>query len=300
MLFTYININPMNHHVCWWISPPRTSKLQRSSKTQRRAIEFHLQQLYWNRCSSGVMLLPHRVTKLAAKNRSSRRIWRYCVFMVFKVVLWLFHDYFLPVWWESLSLFSSSPHLLLVLNRELQISVGTAGPQLRVPELSGHCRTNREYQSHSSGRCRISTATAKSQWALPDLNRERQIYNFQNFPPPLYFVPQSDVRFHGKNLSNIMCDMLSKQPHELRYHLPSSKGASYKGGQPAGPKEPQQHMHCRMGALPPNKLLYWYLWPIPSVTKSSQNRRPIFSQYPRKKSSNLATSGPPQRASLDI
>ena len=51
-------------------------------------------------------------------------------------------------------------------------------------------------------------------------------------------------------------------------------------------------MHCRMGALPSNKLLYWYLWPIPSVTKSSQNRRHIFSQYPRKKRSNLATSGP--------
>ena len=101
------------------------------------------------------MLLPHRVTKLAAKNRSSRRIWRYCVFMVFKVVLWLVRVS------KPLLLFSSSPHLLLVLNRELQISVGTAGPQLRVPELSGHCRTNREYQSHSSGRCRISTASAK-------------------------------------------------------------------------------------------------------------------------------------------
>ena len=47
------------------------------------------------------------------------------------------------------------------LNCELQISVGTAGPQLRAPDLSGHCRT--------------STARARSQWALRDLNGERQI-----------------------------------------------------------------------------------------------------------------------------
>ena len=47
------------------------------------------------------------------------------------------------------------------LNCELQISVGTAGPQPRAPDLSGHCRT--------------STTTSRSQWALPDLNCERQI-----------------------------------------------------------------------------------------------------------------------------
>eukprot|EP00435_Cladocopium_sp_Y103_P046650 s488_g13.t1 len=46
------------------------------------------------------------------------------------------------------------------LNRERQISVGTAGPQLRTPDLTGHCRT--------------STASARSQWARPDLIRERQ------------------------------------------------------------------------------------------------------------------------------
>jgi len=44
---------------------------------------------------------------------------------------------------------------------ELQIPVGTAGPQQRVADRSGHCRT--------------STATSRSQWALPDLNRELQI-----------------------------------------------------------------------------------------------------------------------------
>ena len=45
--------------------------------------------------------------------------------------------------------------------RERQISVGTARPQPRAPDLSRHCQT--------------STASARSQWALPDLNRERQI-----------------------------------------------------------------------------------------------------------------------------
>ena len=47
------------------------------------------------------------------------------------------------------------------LKREVQISVGTPGPQLRAPDLSGHCQT--------------STASARSQWALQDLNRERQM-----------------------------------------------------------------------------------------------------------------------------
>ena len=45
------------------------------------------------------------------------------------------------------------------LNYELQM--GTAGPQLRAPDLSGHCRT--------------SVTSSRSQWALPDLNRELQI-----------------------------------------------------------------------------------------------------------------------------
>ena len=43
----------------------------------------------------------------------------------------------------------------------VQIPVGTAGPQPRLPGRSGHCRT--------------STATSRSQWALPDLNRDFQI-----------------------------------------------------------------------------------------------------------------------------
>ena len=45
--------------------------------------------------------------------------------------------------------------------RERQISVGTAGPQPQAPDLNGHCRT--------------STASARYQLALPDLNRKRQM-----------------------------------------------------------------------------------------------------------------------------
>ena len=48
--------------------------------------------------------------------------------------------------------------LLLDLSCGLQIPVGTAGLQPRAPDLSGHYRT--------------STASSRSQWALPDLNRE--------------------------------------------------------------------------------------------------------------------------------
>ena len=47
------------------------------------------------------------------------------------------------------------------LNRELQIPVGTAGPQPRAPDPSGHRRN--------------STASSRSQWALPDPNRDFQI-----------------------------------------------------------------------------------------------------------------------------
>ena len=90
--------------------------------------------------------------------------------------------------------------LLRLLTRRLllavQIPVGTAGPPPRAPDCSGHCRTstascrsqwalpdlNRDFQvavgsagpqprlPDRSGHCRTSTATSRSQWALPDLN----------------------------------------------------------------------------------------------------------------------------------
>eukprot|EP00435_Cladocopium_sp_Y103_P057959 s2413_g20.t1 len=74
--------------------------------------------------------------------------------------------------------------------------VRTAGPQPRAADRSGHCRTssassrsqwplpdlNRELQipvntaghQDPSGHCRTSTASSRSQWALPDLNGELQ------------------------------------------------------------------------------------------------------------------------------
>ena len=53
-----------------------------------------------------------------------------------------------------------APDLMPGLNSELQISVGTAGPEQQAPDLS----------------CRTSTASCRSQWALPkNLNRELQI-----------------------------------------------------------------------------------------------------------------------------
>ena len=47
------------------------------------------------------------------------------------------------------------------LNMELQIAVGSAGPQQRAPDCSGQRRT--------------STASSRLQWAAPDLNSELQI-----------------------------------------------------------------------------------------------------------------------------
>ena len=61
---------------------------------------------------------------------------------------------------------------------------GTAGPQLRA-DLSGHCRKincgcqisvcTAGPQLRAPDLCRPATASSKSQWALPDLNCERQI-----------------------------------------------------------------------------------------------------------------------------
>ena len=62
---------------------------------------------------------------------------------------------------QSVGTASRSQWALPDLNRDFQIAVGTAGPQPRLPDRSGHCRT--------------STATSRSQWALPDLNRDFQI-----------------------------------------------------------------------------------------------------------------------------
>ena len=45
--------------------------------------------------------------------------------------------------------------------RQMSVGTGTAGPQPRAPDLSGHCRTP------------TLTASASSDWALPDPNRER-------------------------------------------------------------------------------------------------------------------------------
>ena len=51
-------------------------------------------------------------------------------------------------------------HLLRLL-LAVQIPVGTAGPPPRAPDPSGHCQT--------------STASSRSQWALPDLNYDFQV-----------------------------------------------------------------------------------------------------------------------------
>ena len=79
------------------------------------------------------------------------------------------------------------------LNCECRISVGTAGPQLRAPDLSGHCGTSTASARpqwalserrgpdgvNGAGEGQISvgtvgTARARPLWALPDLNCERQ------------------------------------------------------------------------------------------------------------------------------
>ena len=149
---------------------------------------------------------------------------------------------------------SPSPPLSSSGNCEFRISVGTAGPQLRVPaDLSGHCWTstasasrpqwalpdlNCECQQISvgtagpqlrvpadlSGHCRTSTASAsRSQWALPDLNCECQISvgtTGRLFIPPLcinvhYINPY--CWFNGIN--RIKLDIMPMNPRFL-FHSP--------------------------------------------------------------------------------
>ena len=106
---------------------------------------------------------------------------------------WGLLDFIRAVLLLRLRILRLHPRLLLAV----QIPVGTG----RTPDPSGHCRTstatsrsqwalpdlNRDFQvavgtagprpwaSDPSGHCRTSTATSRSQWALPDLNRDFQI-----------------------------------------------------------------------------------------------------------------------------
>ena len=101
-----------------------------------------------------------------------------------------------PARWGLLDFIRAVLLLLLRLLLAVQIPVGTAGPPPRAPDPSGHCRTstassrsqcalpdlNRDFQvavgtagpqpqlPDRSGHCQTSTATSRSQWALPDVN----------------------------------------------------------------------------------------------------------------------------------
>ena len=63
--------------------------------------------------------------------------------------------------------------LRLCFNCELRSSVGTGGPQPRAPDLSGHCRTSTA-SARSQWALPDFNASARSQWALPDFNGKRQ------------------------------------------------------------------------------------------------------------------------------
>ena len=92
-----------------------------------------------------------------------------------------FFSYSPPARWGSLDFIrvtfllpSFLPCLLPSPNSEVQIAVGTAGPQLQTPDRSGHCRTSTAPQPRTpdrSGHRQTSTTSSRCQWALPDLNR---------------------------------------------------------------------------------------------------------------------------------
>ena len=76
----------------------------------------------------------------------------------------------------SCLLLSSSPLLLLLLNRDPRRTVFSVGPQPRPSTPSVPCRT--------------STTTIHAQWSLPDLNRE---YPRQVFTPRMVGITRSKV-----------------------------------------------------------------------------------------------------------
>ena len=77
--------------------------------------------------------------------------------------------------------FLPSSFILPPSSFELQIAVGTAGPQLRAPDLSGHCRTSTATSQWASPDLNYDS---RSQWALPDLNHELQIAVGTSRPQP--------------------------------------------------------------------------------------------------------------------
>ena len=99
------------------------------------------------------------------------------------------------------------------LHRELQIPVGTAGPQPRVADRSGHCRT--------------STATSRSQWALPDLNRDCQIAVGTAGPQPRLPDRSGHCRTSTGRMSEKMSDRMSedmpdRMPHGMSDRMPEN------------------------------------------------------------------------------
>ena len=145
----------------------------------------------------------------------------------------------LPARWGLLD-FNRALLLLRLLTRRLllavQIPVGTAGPPPRAPDPSGHCRAstascrsqwalpdlNRDFQvavgtagpqpraPDPSGHCRTSTASSRSQWALPDLNRDFQIAVGTAGPQPRLPDRSGHFRTSTGRMSEKMSDRMSE------------------------------------------------------------------------------------------
>ena len=102
-------------------------------------------------------------------------------------------------------------HFLRLLTRRLllavQIPVGTAGPPPRAPDPSGHCRT--------------STATSRSQWALPDLNRDFQIAVGTAGPQRPDRMPEDMPERMPEDMSDRMPeDMPDRMPEDMPDSMP--------------------------------------------------------------------------------
>ena len=74
-------------------------------------------------------------------------------------------------------------------NRKCQRAAGTTGPQQQVPDRRGHQRTTDRWAGH------YSTASARSQWAPPDLSSKCQIAVGAAGPQPQ--APDGSGHYYG-------------------------------------------------------------------------------------------------------
>ena len=98
------------------------------------------------------------------------------------------------------------PLLLLLpdLNRK-QVPAGSGGPHLQAPDRSGHCHT--------------STASSRSQWALPDSNSKLATAS-SDCQLPCQIECQKECQIDGQNTCQIECQNICHMSGGMPQYMP--------------------------------------------------------------------------------